>query len=188
MNYTIRKLTQIFPADLQRLICGYTAQARYAVQREVRADGISIHLTLQPLTQPYLKESYLPDAATQADYLRLPELGFSFGAFNAADECIGLALAEPHFWNRSLWVHELHVDRVYRRQGVARALVMALNAQAFANHLRVLVCETQNTNADAIQFYLRTGFTIEGIDLSYYSNEDFPDGEVAVFMKRRVTE
>jgi ribosomal protein S18 acetylase RimI-like enzyme len=51
---------------------------------------------------------------------------------------------------------------------------------------RIIVCETQNTNADAIQIYRHLGFRVEGMDISYYSNEDYPDGEIAVFMKRRI--
>jgi ribosomal protein S18 acetylase RimI-like enzyme len=52
--------------------------------------------------------------------------------------------------------------------------------------LRVIVCETQNRNANAIQAYRALGFRLEGIDISYYSNEDYPDRGIAVFMKRRV--
>jgi ribosomal protein S18 acetylase RimI-like enzyme len=44
----------------------------------------------------------------------------------------------------------------------------------------MILCETQTTNVPAIDFYRRVGFKLEGIDLSYYSNEDWPDGEVAV--------
>jgi ribosomal protein S18 acetylase RimI-like enzyme len=51
---------------------------------------------------------------------------------------------------------------------------------------RVVVCETQNTNVPAIDFYRKVGFEIGGIDLSYYSNEDVENGEVAIFMKRKI--
>jgi hypothetical protein len=30
------------------------------------------------------------------------------------------------------------------------------------------------------------GFTLDGIDLSLYTNEDWPDGEIALFMKRKL--
>jgi streptothricin acetyltransferase len=38
----------------------------------------------------------------------------------------------------------------------------------------------------AMRFYRAVGFAVEGVDVSYYSNEDYPDGEIAVFMKLRV--
>jgi len=63
----------------------------------------------------------------------------------------------------------------------------ALAEKARKAGLRTIVCETQTTNAPAIRFYRKLGFNIEGIDLSCYSNEDFPDGEIAIFMKRRLT-
>jgi ribosomal protein S18 acetylase RimI-like enzyme len=46
--------------------------------------------------------------------------------------------------------------------------------------------ETQNTNLPAIRFYRAVGFEIEAVDLSYYTNHDTLDGEVAIFMKRKV--
>ena len=52
--------------------------------------------------------------------------------------------------------------------------------------LRVLVCETQTTNVPAIDFYRSVGFEVDGIDLSYYSNDDVESGEVALFLKRRL--
>ena len=54
---------------------------------------------------------------------------------------------------------------------------------------RIMVCETQNTNPTAINVYRKLGFRvegIEGIDISFYSNHDYPEGEIAVFMKRRL--
>ena len=98
----------------------------------------------------------------------------------------GMALAEPHVWNKSLWVHEFHVAASQRGRGVGRRLMDALVQEASCAGLRTIVCETQNTNAPAIHFYQRLGFRIEGVDLSYYSNDDHPDGEIALFMKRPI--
>jgi streptothricin acetyltransferase len=52
--------------------------------------------------------------------------------------------------------------------------------------LRAIVCETQNTNVPAIDFYRHIGFTLEGIDLSFYTNDDYLNGEVAIFMKKLI--
>ena len=52
--------------------------------------------------------------------------------------------------------------------------------------LRALAVETQNTNVAAIHFYRSCGFTLEGIDLSYYTNTDLEDGEIAIFLKRKL--
>ena len=59
--------------------------------------------------------------------------------------------------------------------------------RAAAAGLRAVVCETQNTNVGAIRFYRRLGFTLDGVDVSHYTNHDMePGGTVAVFMKRRL--
>jgi len=44
----------------------------------------------------------------------------------------------------------------------------------------------QLTLVPAIDFYRAVGFAVEGIDRSYYTNDDL-NNEVAVFMKRRLT-
>ena len=52
---------------------------------------------------------------------------------------------------------------------------------------RVMVCETQNTNVPAICFYRKLGFEVGAVDLSFNTNQDTTDFEVAIFMKRYLT-
>jgi ribosomal protein S18 acetylase RimI-like enzyme len=52
--------------------------------------------------------------------------------------------------------------------------------------LRAVVAETQTKNVPAIRFYRAMGFTPDGIDTSYYTNDDLEKCDVAVFMKRRL--
>jgi ribosomal protein S18 acetylase RimI-like enzyme len=181
----IRPLTQLDPADLARLMTGYTSPARYRVDKAESAERFTLALELEPLTQPYVKRWDPPDAETLARYQALPALGCCYGAYEGV-LCVGLALAEPIPWNRTLWVWELHVAASHHRQGIGRRLVAALAEAARIVGQRAVVCETQSTNVPAIRFYRAVGFAIEGVDVSYYSNADWPEGEVAVFMKRRV--
>ena len=58
--------------------------------------------------------------------------------------------------------------------------------KAKAANLRIVTCETQNTNVPAIRFYRKLGFHMEALNLSLYTNEDYPDGEIALFMKRKL--
>ena len=73
-----------------------------------------------------------------------------------------------------------------RRAGIGRQLMAYAEDQARRSGLRAIVCETQNTNAAAIMVYRKLGFTIEGIDISLYANTDYPDGDIAVSLKRRL--
>jgi len=181
----IRQMTQFNPDDLHRLLTGYTSDAKYRVSKTESDEQFVLALELAPLPQIYRKRYDHLDAETLEHYQQVPAFGFSFGAY-ADGQCVGIVLAEPRHWNRSLWVWELHVSESHRRRGFGRQLVAALAEKAGTAGLRTLVCETQNSNVPAIRFYRRMGFRIEGIDLSYYSNDDFPDGEIALLMKKRV--
>lgn len=181
----IKQLIHLNSDDLYHLVTGYTSDAKYHVNKTESEQQFTFTLKLVPLPQPYIKHYDHIDADTFDHYKHLPQLGFSFGAYDI-EEFVGLALAEPHQWNKSLWVRELHVAATHRRHGIGRQLIETVAQQGRAAGLRTLVCETQNTNVPAIHFYRTMGFDLEGIDLSYYSNNDFPDGEIALFMKKRL--
>ncbi len=184
---TIERLTDLDPEDLRRLGGGYTSPARYEVRKTETPAHTAITLDLVPLETPYVREWPYDDEEV-LNYARIVrEDGLSMGAYHDG-RLIALAIAEAHPWNRGLWVWELHVDPAYRRQGIGRRLLEALAEKGRAAGLRLMVCETQNTNVPAIAFYRRTGFTLDGIDLSYYAGcEDaLSRDEVAIFMKRRL--
>lgn len=178
-------LTDLAAVDLRRLIAGYVSTEKYAVTPTEGDGRFAIALQRVPLAEPYRKRYDHLDDATVERYRRILGLGFSCGAFDG-DVCVGLALAEPVRWNRTFAVHELHVAESHRGQGIGRRLVDAAAAKGSEAGMRILVCETQTTNAPAIAFYLRTGFHFHGMDLSHYRNSDFPDGEMLVLMKRKL--
>lgn len=183
----IRSLAQLNPDDLLRLVTGYTSDSKYPVSKIESEQQFSLTLELVSLPQSYRKHYDHLDVETLEHYRQISVLGFSFGAY-LVEQCVGIALAEPRHWNKSLWVWELHVAETYRRRGIGRQLVETLAEQARTAGLRTLVCETQNTNVPAVRFYRKVGFCLEGIDLSHYSNNDYPDGEIAVFMKKRLVQ
>ena len=125
------------------------------------------------------------DDETLQRYQRVLSDGYSFGAYDE-NLLVGLVIGEPHEWNRSLWVWEFHVVEACRKRGIGKQLMDSVAEKAQRAGFRTIVCETQNTNVTAIEVYRRLGFGLEGIDISYYSNDDYPDGEIAVFMKRRL--
>ena len=182
----IRRLTTLTTADLKRIASGYTSNSKYIVKHTDSAEYAAIELALVQLEQPYVKAYDHFDDETVDRYRQALALGYSFGAFDDSELLVGIVLAEAHVWNQSVWVWEFHVAANYRGQGIGRRLIEALAEKAHTAVLRTIVCETQNTNATAIQVYRQLGFHMEGIDISYYSNQDYPDGEIAVFMKRRV--
>lgn len=176
-------LTAFSDEQFRRLLGGYTSAFEYQAAKNETPAGVTISLELHPLQQPYVK-TWETTPAELRRYRTYLEQGFSLGAFEG-DRLIGLAIAEPQRWNNTLWVWEFGIDPDYRRQGVGQRLMQALAEKAQSAEMRAVVCETQSTNAPAIHFYRAMGFEVEGIDLSYYTNEDI-HGEVAIFMKLKL--
>ena len=182
---TIQPLHHLDERLLKALIVGYTTSATYQVSKVETPESIRFALQLLPLEQPLTKHYKPLDAALLQQYSDLAAQGQAFGAF-AQNQCVGIALTEPRRWNASLWVLEFHVAPAYQGQGIGRQLMDTLTAHARRSALRCLVCETQSRNVPAIQFYRALGFVLDGLDLSYYTNQDQERGEVAVFMKKRL--
>lgn len=180
----IRRLGRLAHDDLLRLVGGYVSGARFRLTVSGTRDRVAFTLRRTRLAAPFTKVFPHP-AEDTVRYRRIVGLGWSLGAYEGKD-LVGLVLAEPRSWNRSVWVWELGVAPGHRRRGIGRRLVQELARRARNHGYRVLVCETQTTNAPAIDFYRATGFRLEGVDASYYSNEDVARGEVAIFMKRPI--
>ena len=178
----IRKLKQLRREDLH-IMDGYISTDRYQVSKTETADKFCFTLKRQKLNEPYVKHWSFSKEDFRI-YSELVNCGLSLGAFDA-EQLVGIAISEEIEWNRSLWIREFGVDESYRRKGVGRQLMEKVAEVAKTEGLRILVCETQNTNVPAIDFYRSVGFEVEGVDLAYYTNRDV-DGEVAVFMKRKL--
>lgn len=180
MEYRI--LQTFDPADLKRLATGYVSDRVYRAAKSESPEAVSISLQLVPLTAPYVKV-FEHDEETDQTYARYVSRGCSMGAYDG-DRLVGIAIGSKQ-WNGALWIWEFHVDPAYRRQGVGRGLMEAMARLAREQGCRCITLETQNTNVPAISFYRSVGFAVDSIDLSYYTNTDLVDGEVAIFMKRK---
>ena len=179
----IRPLLDLNADDLNRLTGPFLCQEIYRVVWSDSESFTGFTLELASLDTPHEHNYGHMDEEYIQQYLRPAD--FSFGAYEG-DALVGVVIAEKRDWNSSLWVWEFHVEPTRRRQGIGRQLMEHAAARAREAGLRVIVCETQNRNANAIKAYRCLGFQLEGIDISYYTNTDYPDRDVAVFMKRRL--
>jgi streptothricin acetyltransferase len=184
MDLTIRPLYSLSRPDLERIVTGYTSPERYRVRKVESKEQISFDLVLETLAKPYHKQ-FTTDDVTYQLYVDCLSGGTSRGAY-LGERLVGVGIAEARHWNRSLWVWEVGIEELHRGKGIGNRLMQALVDAAVEANMRCLVCETQNTNVPAIRFYRRMGFELEGIDLSYYTNTDMEDFEVALFMKRKL--
>jgi streptothricin acetyltransferase len=161
---------------------GYMTSEMYRVVRFENDQETSFSLNLEHLPEP-ATYSFPFDNEELDQYTRLVDNGFCWGAYDG-ERLIGVAVAEPRWWNKTHWVREFHVASAYQHQGIGRKLMRIIAQQAKEAGLRALACETQNTNVAAIRFYRKVGFMLDGVDISYYTNDDtLPGRTVAVFMK-----
>ena len=167
-----------------QLANSFVSHEVYSIERvEIQTEfGVTLHR--RQLSEPYEKRWPVSEQLL-ADYRRVLEQGLSFGAYDDGD-LVGLAIAEREDWNSSLMVREFRVAASHRKRGIGRRLMDHIVSCAGSQGFRTVVCETQNTNVPAIDFYRSIGFEFEGVDLSFYTNDDALDGEVAVFMKLKL--
>ena len=178
----IRLLRELDANRLHEIGAGYTSSVIYRVKKTEDDAHTTITMALEELEKPYDKR-WEVDHDMDVSYETVVQQGHSLGAY-AGEKLVGIAIAEVIAWNRTLWVWEFHIDPEYRGKGLGRHLMERLAEEGRSAGCRVMVCETQNTNVGAIRFYRRVGFEVGAIDLSYYTNHDCTDFEVAVFMKR----
>ena len=181
----IRPLTDVDAQLLERLITGYVATEVYQVVRDETPDAIRFELRLTTRAQPFVKRHSPLDPPTMQRYRDLAAAGHAFGAFAGAT-CVGIALCEPQQWNSSLYVHAFYIAPRLPSSGHGPHADGRIGGARRNLGMRCIVCETQTTNVAAIRFYRALGFTVDGVDVSLYSNEDMERGEMAVFLKKRI--
>ena len=181
----IRPLASLSADQVHEIGGGYTSPARYTVRKVESVERTVITLELILLDSPYVKCWEQSDEEEWARYQQFLAEGYSLGAYEGED-LVGFALNEPRRWNGTLWVWEFHVAESHRRRGIGRQLMEAVVEKARQTGFRVVGLETQSTNIPAISFYRAVGFEIDALDLSLYTNTDAIDGEVAIFMKRKL--
>jgi ribosomal protein S18 acetylase RimI-like enzyme len=185
LNAEIRRLESI--DDLKRggfFFTGYESDQMYRVEKSETEDNTVISLRLEKRDSPYVKRW----ARTRDDLEMQKEVaaqGLSWGAFSG-ESLVGVALLELRHWNNSLHLHDLEVMPGFRGLGVGGMLMDKTLETARAEKVRVITLETQTTNYPAVKFYRRHGYQIDGVDLSFYTNHDIPDGEVALTMKLKL--
>ncbi len=183
----IHTLDSISLADLDRIAPNYTSLHVYDVTRTETTEQITLTLTLRKRDYPVVKPfPRTPDTAQY--YQTLHKHGFCVGAYDstATIPLIGMVVADSQDWNGTLLVWEFHVAESHRGRGIGRMMMDELVKRAANAQLRIISVETSTANVPAIHFYQRLGFTIDSIDLSFYSNNDLENGDIVVFMKRKL--
>ena len=180
----IRPLDTIDLDRMREIIVGHTSTEKYAVRQTVSDDEVKFSLKLKELETPFC-QTWQPTEEDAAAYRKACAEGTCLAAYEG-ELMVGVVIAEPRHWNESLYIWEFHVRQSHHRRGIGWLMMEEMIILARKHNLRVVVCETQNTNVPAIRFYQAMDFSMDGIDLSYYSNEDYENDIIAVFMKRKI--
>lgn len=185
MPIEIRPIEHLGLEDYRPFTAPYSTDKIYRVRYTDAADGTRFEVYLEPLPGPVTHAYDHWDAEYTEMYNKVFPQGFSWSAWEH-DEMVGLLIGEREDWNGSLRIWEFHVAADRRGQGIGRMLMETAAEKAREAGLRTMVAETQNQNYPGICAYRALGFQLEAIDISYYTNEDYPDRGIAVFMKRRL--
>lgn len=141
--------------------------------------GFSVKYT--PLPAP-VEKSFQDELFSP--WLEAPRL---YGAFEG-NVLAGFVEGSPESWNHRFRITNLLVMEPFRGRGIGGALLEHMVAVAQAHGARMAVLEAQSCNTAAIRFYLRHGFSMIGLDLYAYSNQDPQRGEVRVEMGRMLAD
>lgn len=72
----------------------------------------------------------------------------------------------------SAWVTDIVISPLYRRKGIASALILAAEDWARKRNNRRMILEMQSKNTPAIRMATKLGFEFCGYNDHYYSNQD----------------
>lgn len=99
---------------------------------------------------------------------------------------LGYLEVDRELWHNRLRTNEILILEEFRGKGFGTLLINKAKEIAKEEGFREIVLETQNCNTKAIDFYMKNGFIINGIDLSCYSNEDIDKKEVRLELVYRL--
>jgi GNAT superfamily N-acetyltransferase len=148
--------------------------------------ALSFKLVETPVDPPIYKNFFADNNVTVEDVeARLSEAEGGYVAI-ADGQIAAVILLHVEEWRSVVRIDELLVGRQYRRYGVGSLLLNCASDWARERGCWAVVLETQNNNFPAIQFYLRNGLEIWGINRNFY-----PPGptshEVAILMGRQLS-
>ena len=172
---TIRRIDQKNYPMGKQVSYHYTSEKFYKVQMDAHSNGWNISLTKNVFEVPFEKnlEEEIFDSHKEGSEVYVSEHD---------GEETGIIVIQHMEWNNTLLIHDLYIDKRFKRKGIGSALITVAQKRAREMGVRMIVLETQTSNYPAIQFYLKEGFQMIGFNINSYSNEDVKNNEVRLEM------
>ncbi len=136
-----------------------------------------IELVERALPEPLVKRYPIEDA-----FAHWASWDTGFVAEDAGRIC-GFAAVEHEFWHARLVLWHLYVTPERRREGIGRALLAHVEQHGRQLGARRVWLETSNVNVPGIAAYARLGYTLCGLDTTYYEATD-AEAETAVYLSK----
>ncbi|MDE6551198.1 MAG: GNAT family N-acetyltransferase [Clostridia bacterium] len=156
-----------------KLDFSYVSQYYYDLQVDSLVGEYRAKLIKKKFNKPFIN----PDRGVDwlyADYWQGAE---AYG-IEVDGELIGVIELFYEEWSTRCRVTELWLKKDYRRQGIGTKLMNFAKKRAGEMNCRLLILETQTSNADAVAFYIAQGFNVIGYDVTCYGDQDATRGEV----------
>ena len=177
------QIIQIFEEDYpNNKIVPFTYTSEYYYDIEVvkkdRNKGWNFNLEKKEFKEPftkYLKEKVFEPHKKNAEY---------YLAANDSGEEIGLLVIGKQSWNNLLRIWDIYIIEDWQQKGIGTKLLQFTEKRAKILKIRGIILESQSSNFPAIQFYLKFGFELTGLDLVAYSNTDREKNEVRLEMTK----
>lgn len=163
---------------------GFETNKTYVVQKQESSEGLTINIKIQSLDKPFRKE-WSSNIESHKLFNKVIKEGLSLGAY-VGEELVGVLIVSEIKWNNLLWIENIIISEEHRGNGVGKVLIENLMSLAKQKKIRIVGLETQNANYPAIQFYIKNGFEIDGIDFSLYPSREEGKNDTAIIMKRKV--
>ena len=146
-------------------------QSYYDVSVICEAGTWTIKLILKPLDVPIEKKD---QSRLFEPYIEEPRVFVA----KVNGEQVGWIELGYQRWNNRLRVWEFLVKEGFRGKGVGTLLMNKAVEVARKKGARMVVLETQSWNVSAIDFYVKYGFELIGLDTYAYSNQDIEKKDV----------
>jgi len=169
----IRNIDRVADAPaIRRLDTSFETSSIYALAITPRR----IDLVEQSLATPRTKRYSIEE-------LFAPWCSWDAGWVAEDPDICAVAVVEHEPWHSRLVLWHIYVDRPRRREGIARRMLAQVEAHGREVGATRVWLETSTVNVPGIAAYARLGYTLCGVDATYYESTQTAD-EAAVYLSK----
>ena len=131
--------------------------------RPMTAEDVPViaEIERQCFSAPWSEAGVLSEINKENALFLVCEIGETFAGYVSMESVYG-----------ECYMGNLAVEKAYRRQGVAKALLQALESAAKEDHCTFISLEVRASNDAARMLYEKAGYTVQGVRRGFYTSPD----------------